>query len=461
MTVDRLRRIRQLLWLYFFLLIFEGALRKWFLPGLSGPLLLVRDPVAMLALWWGWPMLSEVQRFWIRPLLVIGTLAFALALTVGHGDIPTAIFGCRVLIFQLPLIFVYAAVFDRSDVIRFAWVFLCLAIPMTVLIATQSSLPDTHFLNVGPGGEGTAAYQGAEGRSRPPGTFSFISGVGSFFSLALASLFIVLYDTRLNLLGRVFCAFVGIALVVAVPVSVSRSLLALYIIDLLAVIVALVLSRTKLSSLFLGLLAVVLAIGIATSLPVFRESSVAFVSRWSQAGGASGARREEVGDLGVASSQIQGRFLPGFTTPFSRVDNTPFLGYGIGLGSNFAAKRLTGKVDFLMGEGGWDRDIGELGLLGLLLILWKISITLWMLQLSLRAAARGNRVPLVLMGASFLSILGGQLSQPTALGFTVFSSGLTLASLKSGVRPVVTSTQTLPHPGQGCETNSKPGPQTP
>ncbi len=31
------------IWLYFFLLLFEGALRKWVLPSLSAPLLIVRD----------------------------------------------------------------------------------------------------------------------------------------------------------------------------------------------------------------------------------------------------------------------------------------------------------------------------------------------------------------------------------------------------------------------------------
>ena len=59
MTQARFMRIRQLLWIYFWLLIFEGALRKWILPGLSNPLLLVRDPVALLALWWGSPLLNQ------------------------------------------------------------------------------------------------------------------------------------------------------------------------------------------------------------------------------------------------------------------------------------------------------------------------------------------------------------------------------------------------------------------
>jgi len=37
--------------LYFLLLIFEGALRKWVFPQLSGPLLIVRDPIGLLIIW--------------------------------------------------------------------------------------------------------------------------------------------------------------------------------------------------------------------------------------------------------------------------------------------------------------------------------------------------------------------------------------------------------------------------
>lgn len=437
MKASRLRSIRQLLWLYFWLLIFEGALRKWFLPSLSNPLLLVRDPIALVALWLGWPLLRRQPWLtWIQPLMVIGPLALVLALTVGHGDLPTALYGARVIMLQLPLIFLYASVFDRSDVIRFAWAFLWLCIPMAVLLAVQSSLPDSHFLNVGPGGQGTAAFQGALGRSRPPGTFSFISGVASFFSLAAAALFIILYNTRISPAGRLFCIVAGVALVVAVPVSISRSLLAGYILVLLGVIAALVLSRTRVLSLFAGLLAVALAVGLASTVPAFQDTSEAFLSRWQGAGLAGGADREEVGDLGVATSQIQGRVLPGFTAPFAGLDALPFLGYGIGLGTNVGAQRLTGGVGFLIGEGAWENHLGELGPpLGVTLILWRVALAFWMLQLAFRAAVRGNRIPLILVGASMLSVMSGQVSQPTGLGFIVLSGGLSLSALNGVARP--------------------------
>ena len=42
-----IQNIRRLIWLYFWLLLLEGALRKWVLPQLSNPLLIIRDPVVV------------------------------------------------------------------------------------------------------------------------------------------------------------------------------------------------------------------------------------------------------------------------------------------------------------------------------------------------------------------------------------------------------------------------------
>lgn len=427
MTSTRRKRIRQLLWLYFWLLIFEGALRRWILPGLSNPLLLVREPLALLALWWGWPLLWQKQwQVWLLPLLLIGPLAFVLAATLGHGDIPTALYGSRVMLLQLPLIFLFAAVFDRTDVIRFAWVMLWLSIPMAVLIATQSNLPDSHILNVGPGGVGTSVFQGAAGRFRPPGTFTFINGVSSFFSLAAASLLIVLYDTPIRQRGRLFCAFAAIALVVALPVSISRSLLAGYLMVLTATFAALAISRTRLVPLLSGVVALAMATAIATTIPAFQDTSVAFLARWEAA---AGTDRAVVGDVGVAAFQLQNRVLPGFTGPLSNLDSVPLQGYGIGIGTNVGAQRLSGDLTFLVGEGAWEASLAELGLvLGLVFLLWRLALATWILRLALRAAVRGNRLPLILIGSSFLEVLSGPLSQPTGLGFLVVSAGLTLAA---------------------------------
>jgi hypothetical protein len=430
MKQARLRRLRQLLWLYFWLIIFEGALRRWFLPGLSSPLLLVRDPVALLAVIWAWPLLRQRRwEVWLLPLLWLAPICFLLAISVGHGDIPTALYGCRILVLQLPLIFVFASVFNRADVIRFAWVILGISIPMTVLIAAQSNLPETHLLNVGTGGIGTAVFDGAAGRFRPPGTFSFITGVSQFFPLAVASLFVLLYGTRINQRGRLFCSVAAVALVVAVPVSISRSLLAGYLQVIVAVIGALLLSRSRIVPVLSGIVAVLVSILIASNIPAFQQASDAFITRWELSAAAEAQNTDTAFSSGLG--MFQSRVLSGFFDPLADLDNITILGRGIGISTNVGAQRLSGEIVFLVGEGAWGATLAEFGLpLGLMFLLWRFALAVWMLRLSFQAALRGNRLPLILLGGSFLLVLGSGLGQPTSLGFLVFSSGLTLAACR-------------------------------
>ena len=45
-TASEYKLIKNVIWIYFILLLFEGALRKWFLP-LSQGLLIIRDPIVI------------------------------------------------------------------------------------------------------------------------------------------------------------------------------------------------------------------------------------------------------------------------------------------------------------------------------------------------------------------------------------------------------------------------------
>jgi hypothetical protein len=189
-----------------------------------------------------------------------------------------------------------------------------------------------------------------------------------------------------------------------------------------------------------GVLAVALSVGVATAVPAFQDTSDAFLARWETA---AGTERSDVGDVGVAAFQFQNRVLPGFTGPLSRLDAVPLAGYGIGLGSNVGAQRLSGELIFLLGEGSWEANLAELGLpLGLGFLVWRLALALWLLRLALRQAQLGNRLPMILIGAAFLDVLGGQVSQPTGLGFLVLSSGLTLAACNASPQAIRVSTAT-------------------
>ncbi len=107
----RIRNIRRLIWLYFWLLLLEGALRKWALPSLSNPLLIVRDPVVLLIYILAIRSRVFPRNGWIASLAVIGFLSFALSFIPLWPYLPPSRialvsgYGFRSNFLHLPLIF--------------------------------------------------------------------------------------------------------------------------------------------------------------------------------------------------------------------------------------------------------------------------------------------------------------------------------------------------------------------
>ena len=122
------RRLVLLIQLYVVLLVFEGALRKWFLPSLSDPLLLVRDPVAIVICVLGYRSKNLVFDGYIRSLflLLAGFVTIgALQLINGVGGSPFVIaYGLRTYLLHLPVAFVMARVLNREDVHKILMMFL-------------------------------------------------------------------------------------------------------------------------------------------------------------------------------------------------------------------------------------------------------------------------------------------------------------------------------------------------
>jgi hypothetical protein len=181
------RAIRLFLWLYILLLLAEGALRKWFLPHLSGPLLVVRDPVLLamyaMALAQG---IFPLNRF-VGVTIVLAGLSFFCSLCV-FGHIGVILYGVRTNFLHLPLIFLIPKVFKREDVIRLANWFLLLLIPMTLLVAWQFISPPGARINATAGGDLGGQLLATGSHIRPAGTFSFVTGMVCFLSLNAAFL---------------------------------------------------------------------------------------------------------------------------------------------------------------------------------------------------------------------------------------------------------------------------------
>src|ERR1044072_8882223 len=72
-----IRNIRRLIWLYLWLLIFEGSFRKWILPEFSAPLLLIRDPVVLVIYFLAFRARVFPQNIFVVTIEILAILSWA------------------------------------------------------------------------------------------------------------------------------------------------------------------------------------------------------------------------------------------------------------------------------------------------------------------------------------------------------------------------------------------------
>ncbi len=415
-----MRVLLWLIWTYLGLLLIEGSLRKWLVPSLANPLLIIRDPVVIaiyaLAFARG---IFPLNRFVIA-LAVVGVLCLSASLVGPHSNLGVNLFGWRCNILHLPLIYVMARVLDFDAVKRAGRWILLLAVPMTVLMVWQFRSAPSSWVNAGAGADALQiTFTG--NKVRPSGTFSFISGIIYFYALAAAFLIYGLVEKRAYPLWLTSLA--ALCLPVALAVSGSRSTVAMVMIVVSMFIVALVL-RPALLGKAMRLIGIVVAlVFVAGSLAIFKtafdEGMAAFTQRIKE------TEHVEGGFVGFVH-----RFTSTFTRPLRYMLDIPALGEGLGVGTNVGSKLLTGEMDFVLAEDEWERVILESGgLLGGAYLLIRVLMALQLGAMAARAARIGHFLPLLLFGACAVPIVAGQFGQSTTLGFACFVGGLCLASM--------------------------------
>lgn len=405
-------------WIYFFLLIFEGALRKWVLPGLADPLLIIRDPFALFLIFKSiqanlWKPGSHVILMW-----GITILSLSLTLLVGHGNLVVAIYGLRIMVLHFPLIFVIGRIFDRSDVLKLGKAVLWINIFMTLLVGLQFFSPQSAWVNIGVGGVAGSGFSGAAGFFRVPGTFSFTNGLSLFYGFAAAFIFFFWVTAPKEQVNRMLLIFSSLALVAAIPLSISRTVLFEVILSLLFLL-CISGKNPKVIKSFLGVIILVVLLTLALSnMSFLQTANMAFTERFQDASSSEG---------GLEGTLID-RFLGGLYGAITNT-NASFSGLGLGIGTNAGSTLLTGEREFLVSEGEWGRLIGEMGfILGMVAILIRISVVVTLLIKAWNSIDEGNLLAWMLMSFGTLAILQGQWAQPTALGFSTMVGGLVLAS---------------------------------
>jgi hypothetical protein len=413
--LDPYREIRRLIWLYIILWLIEGGLRRWFLPGLATPLLLIRDPVA-LAIYY---LASSKNIFPVNGFIFSGVilafLTFFSALLVGHGNAMVALYGVRCDFVHVPLIFIMGRVLRQEDLIKMAKIAVYLVVPYTALLVAQFYQPQDAWVNRGVGGSlDGAGFSGAEGHFRPPGTFSFITGPAALYPLFTACWFIIFLQRKLPLWLLMAS---GAAILVAIPISISRLFCLSVVIVAAFGMAAMVLGgRLSVQTLLqIGLAAVILPM-LALQIPAFQDGMSAFNSRWETATTDSGGFQEAIVDRV-------------FNDLFGSFSDVGVFGLGTGYSTNVGQQLLTQNVGIGAAESEWGKLLFDDGLiLGSALIIYRMALAGSIFLAALRSRHHACSQGLIFASAAFLLVMEGQWSQPSILGASVIAGGLTMAA---------------------------------
>lgn len=406
-----------MIWLYFALLIAEGALRKWIFPALSAPLLVIRDPLVLLIYAQAvrcrrFPVSGPMIGYFILLTAFILLALFQMIAGIGGGPL-VAIYGLRTNFLHLPLIFVIPQVFSYADVVKIGKWTLLLSLPMAALMFWQFLSPPGSFINAATSaGEQQLSF--ALGKIRPAGTFSFITGAAHFFAFATSFLIYGLVEKR-PVYSRLLLGGALLSVLVVQPVSGSRLLVFGCGLVVIAAIVFLFLSGGRGQRIVAVTVLICATLAVLSVTSFFSEALTVFMTRWNNAGGSEG---------------LNGRIVDWFADSFSLLPLAGWFGKGVGMGTNAASALLTGSVQFLLAEGEWPRVILESGpLLGFSFLAYRCWLAGDVGVRALLAARRQNLLAWLLGCEACRVLLTEQMSQPTNLGFMVFVSGLCLAAL--------------------------------
>ena len=422
--------IRRLIWAYFFLLLFEGAIRKWFLPSsLSPAMAVIRDPLLMYIYWLAFRSGKLPTSPFVISCGVLAVLSFLAGLMPDRNTLFVDLYGARTNFLHMPFIFLLPKFFSAKDVVRMGRWCLLIMIPVSFLMVYQFLSPPDAWINKA-SSEEASQISGGVGKVRPPGIFTFATGAAEFS--ALCAVFLIYGTMFRSTYPKALLVAGGIALAAGMSSSISR----LNITSVGIVVLCLLLFNCMrpgfvprfIPFFILGVIAFV----VLLQLPSIRQGLDAFSDRINDASASEG------GHLGFIH-RVTGIFTEAYS---DTLWDGPIEGRGLGMGTNAGSRLLTGKDSYLLSEGEWQRITLESGpVLGTLYLLWRVVLVLWLGRRSLGFAYRAQPLPLLLFGACTPLILIGQLGRPTTLGFTVMDAALCVAAMNAPEairsRPVV------------------------
>lgn len=406
----RRRFVVRAVFFIFLLSLIEGPLRKWFLPGLAGPLTLLRDPF-VIALY-GYCLTTGMMRtrgiagVWLSFAFltsVIGLFQYIVAGLPGWGWM----LGVRTYWLYMPLAFVVAKTFRREDIHRFLKMCLWIAVPYAVLVAAQYDAAANAFLNRGVAGDEEGAVSVGDGILRPFGLFTY-TGPNVQFTAFMIAVFLAFYVSGAPMRRRMLFLLASGAAVGAMSVLTgSRSIYFLATMIMGLTIFGMFAARLTRTNVLraLGIIGFVL-LAAALFTFVFPDMLDAMANRFERAARSEGS--------------IWNRAFGGLFSWIAPLFTAPVFGMGIGAGAPGVA-RILGLPALIYGESDLQRNVNELGvLLGSAMLALRFGMAGWLLWVAVRLARRGELLALPLAGFAFFPLFMGQITHSPLNAFSVW-----------------------------------------
>ena len=408
--------IKKLIWAYFVLLLFEGALRKWFLPGLSQGLLIIRDPIVVWIyyLCYAQGIFPFNNKYLQRCFQWVG-LAVVLSFLINRGHPLTIAYGARTNLLHFPLIFIMARVLTFKDVLNFGRAFLLLALPMTWIVAQQFQADRFDTINTAAGGTGHQMMTSGD-KVRASGTFSFVSGIVFYYCFTVSY---IIYGFLVKGTFPKWLLYLGTsATLLAMVTAGSRAVIA-ECLQVLACIGFLAYFKPSEFGKIAGSIFGFSTLGLIlySQVDLFQEGLDFLTLRFEEAANVEGNPIEAYFT----------RYVDIIVAPYYYNMWTGFFGNGLGTATR-AGSALGGGMGGA--EISWSRQVLENGLLiGGLYILWRLWVFKDLMVTCISGVKRGSYLAIFLFGAAAPILLFSPFGQPTNLGFAAFGGGLCLAAL--------------------------------
>ena len=408
--------IKKLIWAYFLLLLFEGALRKWFLPGLSQGLLIIRDPIVIWIYYLCYARgVFPLDNKYLQRCFQWVALAVVLSFLINRAHPLTIAYGTRTNLLHFPLIFIMARVLSFKDVLNFGKAFLLLALPMTWIVAQQFQADRFDAINTAAGGTGHQMMTSGD-KVRASGTFSFVSGIVFYYCFTVSY---IIYGFLAKGTFPKWMLYLGTsATLLAMVTAGSRAVIA-ECLQVLACIGFLAYFKPSEFGKIAGSIFGFSTLGLIlyTQVDLFQEGLDFLTLRFEEA-------------ANVEGNPIEAYFIRYYeiiVAPYYFNMWTGFFGNGLGTATR-AGSALGGGLGGA--EISWSRQVLENGLfVGGLYILWRLWIFKDLMMACINGVKRGSYLAIFLFGAAAPILLFSPFGQPTNLGFAAFGGGLCLAAL--------------------------------